>query len=165
MLKRLQKMTCSVDVTLVDERELWPTWFCVPALSTHVDHVVATFWAFSHGASYKNLRTGFLSVYDREPEPIVWYFYALMEWFLKCGPVGKQRRREGCSQEDLGGMTVQVLTLDFVTPPDPKTLPAPEMTYHDWLDLGEIPGEMSQARHLRGCYTSRVAGRLHHQGD
>ncbi|KAL1983107.1 hypothetical protein VTN96DRAFT_437 [Rasamsonia emersonii] len=135
VLKRLRKMAYSIDVMYVDDRELWPTWLCVPALfSTRVDHVVATFRAFSTGEIYVGTKSG-LFAGDGAPEQIVWCFYGLMEWFLKCGPVGKQQRRRGGegSQEKDGGVIAQVLTLDCVTPPDPSTLPAPEVTYGDWI--------------------------------
>jgi hypothetical protein len=113
-LQRLP-LTYGLDVMFVNEQELLPTWLCVPALSDRVDHVVATFRAFNT-ADAKG-RSGFMGG-DGGPPEILWCFYSLLERFLKCGPVGDQGKPDSPDRN----ITIQVLTLDFVTPPDINTL-------------------------------------------
>ncbi|MCJ1431505.1 hypothetical protein MMC27_000858 [Xylographa pallens] len=119
------KQSYSLDVMLVNEQELWPTWVSVPALWTRLDSVIASFRICntkdSQGRSQVVLGNG-------GPSPIVWCFYSLMERFLTYGPVGQ--RRLGCQDRNI---TVKSITLDIVSSPDVKAA----MTewgpnYSDW---------------------------------
>lgn len=114
-----------LDVMFVDEKELWPTWVSVPALSPRVDSVVATFRIFGtwDGEGRFPFRLG-----DGSPPEIVWCFYSLMERFLTCGPVGKRKL-----QYLDRNITVKFLTLNILTPPGLEPVATDDMqTYGHW---------------------------------
>ena len=117
------KRSYSLDVMLVNERELWPTWLLVPALWTRLDHVVATF-RICGGKG----RSGFVGG-DGGPPEIIWCFYSLMERFLTFGPVGE--RKPGSQDRNI---TIRSLTLDVVTPPDVEVMMADSTeNYRNWF--------------------------------
>ncbi|KAK7021932.1 hypothetical protein VNI00_017161 [Paramarasmius palmivorus] len=68
-----------LDVFVVDEYFL-TTWTCIPILTTQVDRVNVTFRV--HSISPRAFRGG-----DGGPPQIYWWFYFLLEYFLKRGPV------------------------------------------------------------------------------
>ncbi|KAK7021933.1 hypothetical protein VNI00_017162 [Paramarasmius palmivorus] len=68
-----------LDVFVVDEYFL-TTWTCIPILTTQVDRVNVTFRV--HSISPRAFRIG-----DGSPPQIYWWFYFLLEYFLKRGPV------------------------------------------------------------------------------
>ena len=75
-----------LDVMVVNERELWPTWTCVPVLTRHVEQVNVTFRLYasqSHESGYYALKPG-----DGSPPSLLWCFYFILEHFLKRGPGG-----------------------------------------------------------------------------
>ncbi|KAH7106505.1 hypothetical protein BKA62DRAFT_687332 [Auriculariales sp. MPI-PUGE-AT-0066] len=85
-----------LDLILVNEREVWPTWICVPALARKVRRVDVTLRIFGadaavvQGALYTNHRQQTLnplSVTDGHSSSLVWRFYYLLEHFLRQGLV------------------------------------------------------------------------------
>jgi hypothetical protein len=74
----------TLDIMLVDERELWPTWLSVPALTTRVDKVYA---AFRIIGTSKGQRSGFTGG-DGGLPMITWCFYSILERFFRAGPKG-----------------------------------------------------------------------------
>ena len=82
------KHSYHLDVAIVNEEGLWPTWISVPALSTRVDKLHASFRVV--GFLYqKGMRL--FQGHQGSPPDIVWAFYSLLERFLKCGPVGHRK--------------------------------------------------------------------------
>lgn len=114
-----------LDVMLVDEAELWPTWLSVPVLVDRVDSVLAKFRIFG------NLQDDYHSVIDpgdASPPQLVWCFYSLLERFLRRGPVGQRRMRSTDRN-----ITIKTLTLDFLSPSDSTMVLQSTNEYRQWL--------------------------------
>ncbi|RYP13070.1 hypothetical protein DL767_010943 [Monosporascus sp. MG133] len=127
----------SLDLMLVKEELLWPTWTLVPAYAQHVDSVDVRVRVV--GASAMRVLPGFHkwnqwhSIFaggDGGPPLAVWLFYSVLERFLKAGPVGRtldpklgEYRRSGrCYSEEeatklgsweLAGLVVYASALRF----------------------------------------------------
>ena len=113
-----------LDVMLVDEKELWPTWVSVPALSTQVDSVVATFRIFGTWGGEGRFAFGI----GCGPPEIVWCFYSLMERFLTCGPVGERKLPSPDRK-----ITVKFLILNILTPLGLEPVATDDLqTYGQW---------------------------------
>ena len=72
-----------LDVMIVNEGELWPTWTCVPVLTHHIEKVEVTFRLYAsqkYKSGYDALRGG-----DGSPPGLLWCFYFVLEHFLKRG--------------------------------------------------------------------------------
>ncbi|KAH7342516.1 hypothetical protein BKA65DRAFT_293137 [Rhexocercosporidium sp. MPI-PUGE-AT-0058] len=106
-----------LDVMIVEDCDLWPTWLYVPTMTTRVEEVRATFRI--HGASPRRY-CGF-SGGDGGPPVIVWSFYNLLERFLQVGPVSRQEKlHDKC-------IKIKHLVLDFQTPSVPEEMIAPDV--------------------------------------
>jgi hypothetical protein len=77
-----------LDIMFVNEHCLCLTWLLVPEVTTRVDRVYATLRTVTTGENGRAFMGG-----DGSPPRIVWHFYALLEFFLKVGPVGPQKER------------------------------------------------------------------------
>ena len=119
------KRSYRLDVMLVHEWELWPTWLSVPALWTRLDSVLTTIRIC--GAKDRSGRSEFC-IGDCSGPPIMWCFYSLLERFLFYGPVGE--RKLGSEHRN---MTINSLTLDVVSSPEiDATMTEPAPTYSEW---------------------------------
>ena len=78
-----------LDVMLINERELWPTWTSIPILATQIDTVEVNFRIISQG---QKGWSGFSSGSGGTPR-IMWSFYSLLERFLKVGSSGFTERK------------------------------------------------------------------------
>lgn len=78
------KHSYEVDVMLVDEGELWPTWLSVPAISSHADKIAATFRIFG----VNRRRRGGFQLGNGGPPAITWAFYNALQRLLLFGPIG-----------------------------------------------------------------------------
>ncbi|KAF8453433.1 hypothetical protein BGX38DRAFT_1051185, partial [Terfezia claveryi] len=123
--------TYLLDVIFANERALCPTWLCIPRLTTRVDTVRSNFriiggWEFEDGGGASAVQTG-------GPPNILWAFYALLERFLRCGPVGALKIERDRFDHDLDrGIIVKTLELNFLSPED-ESLLAPEGPPLDWF--------------------------------
>jgi hypothetical protein len=110
-----------LDIMIVNEDELWPTWLSVPSLTTRVDKVYVAFRTFGIGKGLCGFTRG-----DGGPELIVWHFYDLLERFLRVGPLpthgGDPDRR----------VSIGTLELDIRTPDVPKTQLPPNPYLDSW---------------------------------
>ena len=114
-----------LDVMLVDEAELWPTWLSVPVLVDRVDSVLAKFRIFGN---QQNDYHSVLDPGDASPLQLVWCFYCLLERFLRRGPVGQRRMRLADRN-----ITIKTLTLDFLSPSDSTMRLRSTNEYRQWL--------------------------------
>src|SRR5689334_308551 len=80
----------TMDVMIVNETQLWPTWLSLPQLTRNVDKVHVTFRTVSVPRRPKLNYTGFRGG-DGGPPLITWCFYDLLIRFLEVGPVGKRQ--------------------------------------------------------------------------
>ncbi|KAK0125664.1 hypothetical protein ONS95_000333 [Cadophora gregata] len=113
-----------LDVMIVEEWELWPTWLYVPTTTTRVEEVRATFRIF--GVTPRR-RSGYCGG-DGGPPSLVWTFLNLIGRFLHVGPVSK---REKVYDKHI---KIRHLILDFLTPDGPEEMIAPAMN-HDRFRL------------------------------
>ncbi|KAK7021930.1 hypothetical protein VNI00_017159 [Paramarasmius palmivorus] len=79
-MSRLVNEVRRYDLDILVSQGFWSTWTCVPILSDQVDLVTATFRVDFIPTS------GFIPG-DGSPPTIYWWFYFLLEYFLKRGPV------------------------------------------------------------------------------
>lgn len=83
------KRSYRLDVAVVNEEGLYPTWISVPSLSTRVDKVHSSFRVV--GFLDQKGRQLFRGSSDGAPPAIGWTFYSLLERFLQYGPVGYRK--------------------------------------------------------------------------
>lgn len=113
-----------LDVVIVDEEALYPTWISVPALSTRVDRVYTTIRML--GTSKTSIDRNAFCIGDnaRLPPPMAGYFYSLLERFLACGPVGPRKdvpllglhRLDQDVFDADADISIKALDLDVLTP-------------------------------------------------
>lgn len=107
-----------LDVLIVEEKEIWPTWLYVPVLTTRVDRVYCQIRNIGFPTQDRQVQ----SLYQRGdggPAAIAWAYYNLVERFLKVGPIGRQPGKEDKR------ISIKELVIDILTPdglPDPKNL-------------------------------------------
>lgn len=99
-----------LDVVLVNEQYLDPTWNLIPSVSRHVDKITATFWPWGCA---KKRRTAF-SGGDGGPPSIDWQLYSLLERFLWLGasPLRSPQAPLPRSKE----YSIQLLEINVVAP-------------------------------------------------
>lgn len=122
-------LTYHLDLVLLNEVDVLPTWLCIPALSNKVETLIVTVRIFG---TFKDRRYPFVAG-DGGPPPIVWCFYDLLENFLCHGSLKKDPKKRG-------EVTIGNLILDFVNSSandnDPLCLRMSEeqVSYCDWYD-------------------------------
>jgi hypothetical protein len=123
-------LSYKLDVMFVQEREVWPTWLCIPSLAEQVDHVDVTFRIFETTRDTSD-RSAFRGG-NGSPPQIYWCFYFLLEHFLTHGPLcpghGKTSKRNKNRE-----VSVKTVNLNFVAG-DTHLLPPTkeEVSYHSW---------------------------------
>jgi len=118
-----------LDIMIVEEDYLWPTWLYVPTLTRRVDEVVATIriCGVAADASWSGFSEG-----CGGPPLITWAFWNLLQCFLKGGPLARD------TENDIG-VSVKSLFIDVRTPDVPVEMIAPMRTvvegeeYHECL--------------------------------
>ncbi|KAI9369219.1 hypothetical protein BJX61DRAFT_520612 [Aspergillus egyptiacus] len=80
-----------LDIAYVNEFNLYPTWICVPRLTTHVPKLHVSVRLLGHMVSPEEAR---LQGGDGGETRFPWTFYALLERFLAYGPVGEKKGKE-----------------------------------------------------------------------
>ena len=76
----LHKTSYSLRIALLREKQLSPTWTCIPSLAHHIDIVNASFHIVGSTSTFR-----WPTVFDQgcgSPPPIVWPFYELLERFF-----------------------------------------------------------------------------------
>jgi hypothetical protein len=120
-IERLSARPHTIDVMLVDEKALWPTWTSFPAPIHHIKELTATFRVF--GTNAENRRRSFSPGCGGPPQ-LTWCFYYLLEWIVKHGPLSEYPPKDidpGYNASVDKGFTIDVLTLDFLTPTETET--------------------------------------------
>ena len=114
-------MIYKLDVMVVNETELWPTWLKVPALSHKIKRIDVNFrvFGFNKEASHHDTNA-FEGGCCSGPMKIVWTFFFLLEHFVKSGPVPFNSNDH--TTDDNNIITVQQLNLDFQAGDESNTL-------------------------------------------
>lgn len=105
-----------LDVMIVNGDQLWATWLYVPALTTRVEELTATFRDL--GPSAPKYGRGFRNG-DGGPAYMVWRLHHLLERVLQAGPTGRQDEKRDSR------VSVENLVLDVRTPDVPAERIAP----------------------------------------
>ena len=105
-------ITYKLDVTQMNEKQLWPTWLSVPTYSKHVTDVDASI-RISGTSKFEN--SGFARGNGGLLD-IVWCYYWLLEHFLKygIGPASQRKRHD---------LSVTTITLSFVSDKNDDHMP------------------------------------------
>lgn len=121
----LAGLSYKLDVMFVQERELWPTWLCIPSLAQHVDYVDVTFRIFGPRTDGTSAFAGG----DGSPPQIYWCFYFLLEYFLTHGPI---RPSLGATPKpnDNRQISVKTVNLNFVAGDSHLLPPTAEESYY-----------------------------------
>lgn len=104
-IQRLPTKSYVLDVTIADEKKLWPTWLYAPVLSTRVHKVYAAIRTIGYfkGPGHSIFEGG-------GPHRITMSFWNLVERFLRVGPVGRRtRKNDRC-------ISLKELVIDVRTP-------------------------------------------------
>ncbi|KZV82596.1 hypothetical protein EXIGLDRAFT_729501 [Exidia glandulosa HHB12029] len=102
-----------MDVMIVDDDELWPTWLCVPTATRTLDRLLVTFRVF--GARRRARPSAYR--WNASPRVIMHGFFFLIQHLLLIAP---------------GNVAVQSLVLDFSD--GPEGYPA-DVAAADWLAI------------------------------
>ena len=105
-----------LDVMIVKERTLWPTWLYIPTTTNRVEEVRATFRIMG---AVEGRRSGYDGG-DGGPPVIIWAFFNLLERFLNVGPVSRQNKPHDKS------IKIRHLILDVLTPNVPADMIGPD---------------------------------------
>jgi len=151
-LQRTKRLTFTLDVLMVGERQLWTTWLCIPTVTKCIDtldvririadghsHIVATL----PGEDENIFRRSGLWRGNGGPPPFMWAFYYILCAAIRRGPTLDLRKPVT--------FWSSVLNLHLITIPYDKhvvlrhvnilidtlegaKMPPPEITYDDWLE-------------------------------
>ncbi|KZW01813.1 hypothetical protein EXIGLDRAFT_716460 [Exidia glandulosa HHB12029] len=140
-LRASQRLTYVLDVILVNDSVLWPTWLCVPATVTVVDSVHVTFRAF--GARSRGGGSAYFA--NASAQLIMYGFYFLLEHFLVVSPGGN--------------VSMRSLVLDF----SDDGAPEDGARKHEWLSMHRkyghsIPGDVVPIAPRASWLADTVAG-------
>ncbi|KAL1653342.1 hypothetical protein SLS61_004219 [Didymella pomorum] len=116
----------SLDIIVLDEILLLPTWLSIPVMTTNLDTMNVTFrisgsynarkefdlemnrdGPYARWGRYKGFQGG-----DGGPPAMSWQVYAVLERFIKVGPAGEIEGRSVNKH-----FTVKCMKIDFQTPP------------------------------------------------
>ncbi|CAI6338148.1 unnamed protein product [Periconia digitata] len=162
-----QSSTYDLDLIVLDERLLCPTWLRVPVLTNNVDQVnVQLRVAGCHPKNveeYRGIDIGTRSLFargDGGPSLMVWCFYAVLVRFLRVGPTGEcQSNRKHRS------IVLKTLDIDVRTPPniDPSHFvkPGSSRKRSASKDIGSVVDPDYLARFLTG-YIEYLLNMDHH---
>lgn len=113
-----EKHSYEMDIMLLDEQSLWPTWLHLLEHTTRIDTIHATVRICG---SYKKGHSSF-RIGCGSPPGITWCFYSLLERILQLGPpeLKKNTVVTTAVEEKHGkGVSIKNLDLEFVSP-DPS---------------------------------------------
>ena len=101
-----------IDIMLVEEKALWPTWVCIPPKIVHADTMEVTFRIMGCDETAK--RPEFQFSRGGGPSPITWGFYCILDRFLRLGPA-KPITGEYVEK----AIKVKNIKMNFITPECP----------------------------------------------
>ncbi|KAL3476004.1 hypothetical protein BJX99DRAFT_270814 [Aspergillus californicus] len=129
-----------LDISVENDNDVFPTWLCVPRLTTRIDKLHVDVRLFG---TVIEPRIGRRQGGDGGHTRYEWDFLALLERFLRYGPVGQKKGADGQAiivRDGTGpivdrGIKVDTLVLDFSSGEDKLQrgeFPPEEISYRDW---------------------------------
>lgn len=109
---RAARSAFALDVKIRSERELWPTWTCIPtSYQKQISDIYVTIQAVD-----EPLRSGWIQVGSR-PSRLGLAFTALLARFLRLGPVAPRPDDESDGEQQPDGeITIETLHLNVISP-------------------------------------------------
>lgn len=133
-LNRMKRTTYVLGISVLNDRDLFSTWISVPRLTTRLSTLHVDMRLFGHIITSEEGR-GQMGCGGRYG--FHWSFYALLERFLRYGPVGAKKGRCNSygdpSYEDRQ-ISVENLVLDFHPAETELPYPPDDIGYTEWLD-------------------------------
>lgn len=135
-----------LDISVLDDLDLFPTWLSVPRITNRVSTLFVDVRLFGHIISFK---TACRHSRDGHRLGMHWSFYALLERFVRYGPVDKKKGTplesdiRGPSWQDRD-VTVGTLILNFQSAESELPFPPDSVDYRRWMvrhvysDLGYV---------------------------
>ncbi|KAE8407358.1 hypothetical protein BDV37DRAFT_240882 [Aspergillus pseudonomiae] len=136
-LDRISSTPYILDLSVLHEVELYPTWLSVPRLTHRVSTLLVNVRLFGHILSRAAARS---QVGAGGHLGFQWSFYALLERFLRYGPVDEKTSRREVGPSSASPMyadrdvTVKTLVLDFQSAESELSFPPDEVDYPWWRD-------------------------------
>lgn len=161
VLVRVKLTDYVLDISMLNDVELYPTWVYVPRLTNRVSTLTVDVRLFGHVITKEDAESlggdgGRLGIH--------WSFYALLERFLRYGPVGEkrgkepQRYRSGDIREnaeyDDRDVVVDTLVLNFESAEPVLSFPPDGVGYEQWSGWLRAPHWTRSTVELSD-YTSR----------
>ncbi|KAL5041557.1 hypothetical protein BDW71DRAFT_164489 [Aspergillus fruticulosus] len=133
-----------LDISMLNEIDLYPTWLCVPQATAKVSTLYADIRLFGHIISLNEAahQTG-----DGGHLGFHWSFYALLERFLAYGPVSEKKDRDGKFRNESGRgsfrtrdnpmftdrhVTIDTLILSISDAETQFSLPPSDVHFREW---------------------------------
>ncbi|EJD42357.1 hypothetical protein AURDEDRAFT_168658 [Auricularia subglabra TFB-10046 SS5] len=129
-LQDSDRLVYLLDVAIVHEQELWPTWLCVPSLAITTNLVVRVQFRL-FGARKRDALSALH--FNASPRVILYGFYHLLEHLLRRGPL----LRPAALEDRL--ISAKTLEFHFVeTAPEVMATGNPAAAIDDWLSFNDM---------------------------
>ncbi|KAE8337286.1 hypothetical protein BDV24DRAFT_140230 [Aspergillus arachidicola] len=128
-LHRISSSPYVLDLSVLNDVGLYPTWLSVPRLTHRVSTLHVNVRLFGHILSRDSARS---QVGDGGHLGFQWSFYALLERFLRYGPVDEKTSRGKDPTYVHRDVTVKTLVLDFQSAEPELSFPPDEVDYRWW---------------------------------
>ncbi|OGM41681.1 hypothetical protein ABOM_009960 [Aspergillus bombycis] len=128
-LDRISSAPYILDLSVLNDVALYPTWLSVPRLTHRVSTLHVNVRLFGHILSRDAARS---QVGDGGHLGFQWSFYALLERFIRYGPVDEKTSRKEAPMDVDRDVTVKTLVLDFQSAESELSFPPDEVDYRWW---------------------------------
>ncbi|KAE8153144.1 hypothetical protein BDV25DRAFT_150019 [Aspergillus avenaceus] len=132
-LDRLPR-SCALDVMLLGETYLLPTWISLPAPCRQIEDLTATIRIVGNSLTLNGRQHRFYPGEEGSPPLILWSFYYLLERFLEVGPLAEHRQPEPRPRLKRMPFTINRLTLNCVSCPQKYKVAPPDMSIWTWME-------------------------------
>jgi hypothetical protein len=130
VINRMKSTTYILDISVLNEMNLFPTWISVPYITKRVSTLHVDVRLFGHIMSKEVARR---QVGDGGIVGFHWSFYGLLQRFLRYGPVDERKKSSKPPFEsDDYDVTVKLLVLNFKSAELEPAFPPDTVTYDTW---------------------------------
>ncbi|KAJ5900073.1 hypothetical protein N7495_004817 [Penicillium taxi] len=131
-LKNAKSPDYVIEISVLNETSLYPTWLSVPWLTNSIDTLHVDVRLFGSILNRRD-RRGLAG--DGGRYGFHWSFLAVLERFLRYGPVGLKKREDNSEESEDRGIFVRNLVLDFQSVETELTFPPDTIDYRQWKDV------------------------------
>ena len=173
VLRRHPLPRYTLDIMVVNEQLLWPTWTCIPTPGTRIDILAVTFRIVTPDLQMDPIPT-FAESFMRFAT-LISDFYRVLERFFKLSPVGPSDNMSSIEDKKI---TIRMLELDVKTPTYKHTeaeASSLQFAAEDRQRHAHLPGEnesipekrpkaFMQSKHLAAYISHSLSGALELEG-